>query len=183
MSGTATYQDGPGEESNSTSDGALDGQQIGVDSTEGAGETGDNLSETPGPAPVESEIQVEETKINPNCCFTATRYGGGAAYGDSIDYNGLSLGCGLVSPGSGTRYYSSGDTYIMAVSPGRYNEWGCGSRKTVCNPVNNQCLKVMRLDSCPGCGYMHIDLSEEGIRVLCGYLCGRVDGLIVYDGW
>lgn len=122
------------------------------------------------------------------CCFIATRYGGGPAYGDTIDYNGGTLGCSK----AGT--YSSYNTAILAVSYSRSAEWGCGTRLLICTnnvqlPVQagaerehlpTRCISVERSDTCPGCGHNHLDLSEEGIRLLCGYLCGRVDGLWVY---
>jgi len=76
-------------------------------------------------------------------------------YGES--YNGRPLGCG------GT--YSSWDTSIVAVGPGDYARWPCGTVLEVVGPQGT--IEVIRQDSCPGC-YGMIDLSEAGHAAVCG---------------
>ena len=90
-------------------------------------------------------------------------------YGES--YNGRTMGCG------GT--YSSSDPSILAVPPSRYSTIPCGTRVTITNPRTGVSLSVVRTDACPGCGHSHIDLSESGIAILCGYRCDTIDGLIM----
>ena len=104
----------------------------------------------------------------------ATRYG--------TQYQGRRMGCG------GTGTYDPADPTIAAVGPADYGRWPCGTRLRVCalidshqGPVESKqslqsdsnvsamrCLVVYRSDSCPGCGPNHIDLSEQGIGLLCG---------------
>jgi hypothetical protein len=88
----------------------------------------------------------------------ATHYGGGPAWGDAIDYNGLPLGCGGI--------YRSEDPTIAAVGPARYAQWPCGTQLEICGPVG--CAVVERQDSCPGCGPNVIDLSESAHQLVCG---------------
>ncbi len=93
--------------------------------------------------------------------WKATRYGGGEAWGDSIDYNGSNLGCG-------TGYYDSNNTTIIAVGPDHYPDMPCGTRIRVCGAAG--CIDGIRQDACPGCGINHIDLSEMGLITVCGSL-------------
>lgn len=55
------------------------------------------------------------------------------------------------------------------------------------NPANGRTLDVVRVDSCPGCGPMHVDLSEAGMAWLCGVeypaTCDRLDGLVIEEAW
>lgn len=88
----------------------------------------------------------------------ATRYGGGAAWGDSVDFNGGALACGGV--------YSSWDDSIAAVGPSRYADWPCGTPFYICGPAG--CAQVFRRDSCPGCSANHLDLSEVAHQKVCG---------------
>ena len=126
--------------------------------------------------------------------FIATRSG--------ESYNGQSVGC------SGYGVYDSTDASILAAPPERYREWPCGTILRICTsnrdkgggtleeqppllqgaflgdievwPSGVRCLYARRVDSCPGCGKSHIDLSEAGLWGLCGYVgCGRLDGLEV----
>ena len=113
-------------------------------------------------------------------------------YGES--YNGQPLGC------AGAGVYDSDDPTIVAVGPARYMDWQCGQRLVVCarheawrNRVVSgdeglrsspdllpevRCILAVRVDSCPGCGANHIDLSERGIAIVCGAGAGRCDVLI-----
>lgn len=78
-------------------------------------------------------------------------------YGES--FNGQQLGCD-------TGPYSSEDASIVAVGPSRYSEWPCGTLLRVCGP--GSCIVAQRVDGCPGCGPNHIDLSEQGLSLVCG---------------
>jgi len=80
----------------------------------------------------------------------ATHYGAG--------YSGQTLACGGV--------YIAGDPTIIAVGSAREGEWGCGAYLNVCGVAG--CITGTRLDSCPGCGRYHIDLSEAGMYRVCG---------------
>ena len=111
--------------------------------------------------------------------YKATRYG--------EQYNGGPLYCG------GT--YWSDDIGILAINP-QYHDWPCGTRLEVCAPLDAsstvdwsdtelgdlrdmRCIGVVRVDTCPGCGPYHLDLSESGIAVLCGGKCDYIEGLVV----
>lgn len=84
-------------------------------------------------------------------------------YGES--FQGLPLACG------GT--YDTSNVEIAAVAfPSRNAEWPCGTRLEVEGPEGT--ITVTRLDSCPGCGHNQLDLSEAGIRTVCGDL-GRCE--------
>lgn len=113
---------------------------------------------TPSPRPSTNRTQQSTTST-----VLATRYG--------VQYNGQTMGCG------GT--YTSGNSSILAVGPSRYGEIPCGTGVTLTNPNTGVQLSVLRVDSCPGCGYGHIDLSEAGIAILCGYACDRIEGIIM----
>mgnify|MGYP001579982932 CR=1 FL=1 len=78
-------------------------------------------------------------------------------YGES--YNGQRMGC------SGAPYRSE-DPTILAVGPGRYAAWPCGTRLLVTGPVGE--IVVTRQDSCPGCAPNVLDLSERGNELVCG---------------
>jgi len=78
-------------------------------------------------------------------------------YGAS--FNGHALGCGGAK-------YSSDNGGIVAVGPERDAEWPCGTVLRVCGPGG--CLAGERQDGCPGCDAYHIDLSEEGLYLVCG---------------
>ena len=78
-------------------------------------------------------------------------------YGES--FNGQTLGCG------GARY-ASDDAGIVAVGPERDGEWPCGTLFRVCGPGG--CVLGERKDGCPGCDAYHVDLSEEGLYLVCG---------------
>lgn len=78
-------------------------------------------------------------------------------YGAS--FNGQALGCDA-NP------YSSDDGSIVAVGPERDAEWPCGTILHVCGPGG--CIVAERVDGCPGCGAYHVDLSEEGLLLVCG---------------
>ena len=78
-------------------------------------------------------------------------------YGDA--FNGQTLGCG-----GGT--YSSDNGGIVAVGPERNQEWPCGTVLRICGPGG--CMIGERVDSCPGCDGYHVDLSEEGLYLVCG---------------
>jgi hypothetical protein len=77
-----------------------------------------------------------------------------------IGFEGQQMGC----PNSGL--YHTWDTTIAAVRDD--GPWRCGQRFTVEGPAGS--VDVVRQDSCPGCGYAHIDMSEAGQIAACGYL-------------
>ena len=77
-------------------------------------------------------------------------------YGRS--YQGRTMGCG------GT--YDSDNPQILAVGPSRYAEWPCGHRLVISGPAGS--LELRRTDSCPGCAPNVVDLSEAGVRIVCG---------------
>lgn len=99
--------------------------------------------------------------------FTATRYG--------ESYNGSGFGCWV--NGAPVGYYSSDDPSILAAPPARYAEWPCGTELEVC--YGDRCLSVVRVDSCPGCGPNHVDLSEAGLWYLCRDACGVLHGITI----
>ena len=76
-----------------------------------------------------------------------------------VSYNGQILGCG-------DGKYSSDNGSIVAVGPERDAEWPCGTVLRVCGPGG--CMIGERQDSCPGCDAYLIDLSEEGLYLVCG---------------
>jgi hypothetical protein len=78
-------------------------------------------------------------------------------YGEG--FNGQTLGCG-------TGNYSSDNGGIVAVGPERNQEWPCGTVLRICGPGG--CMIGERVDSCPGCDGYHVDLSEEGLYLVCG---------------
>jgi len=78
-------------------------------------------------------------------------------YGES--FNGQAMGC-TAEP------YSSDDASIVAVGPSREAEWPCGTVLRICGPGG--CIIAEREDGCPGCGDYHVDLSEEGLLLVCG---------------
>ena len=78
-------------------------------------------------------------------------------YGES--FNGQAMGC-TAKP------YSSEDASIVAVGGVRASEWPCGTVLRICGPGG--CIIAEREDGCPGCGDYHVDLSEEGLLLVCG---------------
>jgi len=80
-----------------------------------------------------------------------THYGAG--------FNGQTLGCGGAT-------YSSDNGGIVAVGPERDVDWPCGTVLRVCGPGG--CMIGERQDGCPGCDAYVIDLSEEGLYLVCG---------------
>ena len=78
-------------------------------------------------------------------------------YGES--FNGQALGCeaGL---------YSSDNAGIVAVGQEHDARWPCGTVLRICGPGG--CIVAQRADGCPGCGANHVDLSEEGLLLVCG---------------
>ena len=132
--------------------------------------------------------------------FIATRYG--------ESYENQPLGCGIVhlrdSEGllRGAQLqdglYHSVDPTILAVGYTDAARWPCGTELRVCAPQQEAnkgrllpwsendlselwCLIVVRVDTCPGCGSGHLDLSESGLWHLCGWQCDRLDGLTVEE--
>ena len=80
-----------------------------------------------------------------------------------VGYNGQPMGCGGV--------YLSENPTIIAVGPDHYAEWPCGTFIVVCGP--NGCIVGVRQDSCPGCSFGVLDLSEAGIEIVCGAGAGQ----------
>jgi hypothetical protein len=125
-------------------------------------------------------------------------------YGES--YNGGTLGCPRITQPAGWdgKYHSELEG-ILAVGYNESNLLTCGERVFVCRvrvelpafiPIEEfdtyravyslPCIQVWRVDTCPGCGQGHIDLSERGIGLLCGEglayrPCDYLSGLYVYD--
>ena len=105
--------------------------------------------------------------------FYATRYGDGRMRSDGSfepNYNGLTMGCGGA--------YWSSDSTIVAVSYALSPEVPCGTRLIITSAYGR--LEGIRTDTCPGCKYKHIDLSEAGLLQLCGGVeCGPIYNLKV----
>jgi hypothetical protein len=74
-------------------------------------------------------------------------------------FSGRTLGCG-----DGT--YTSEDVSIIAVPTARNKQWRCGMLMEVCGP--NACIVGVRQDTCPGCETNHLDLTEQGLDLVCG---------------
>lgn len=94
--------------------------------------------------------------------FYATHYG--------PSYNGQTMGCGGL--------YSSENSTILAVPMAMNSQIRCGQEFRITAP-NGNVLIVNRSDTCPGCGNKTFDLSEAGIKQLCGYECDTISGLKV----
>ena len=62
--------------------------------------------------------------------------------------------------------YLHTDPAILAVGPGRYREWLCGTVLEIVGPGGT--LRVARTDACPGCADELVDLSEAGSMAVCG---------------
>ena len=74
-------------------------------------------------------------------------------------FSGRKLGCG-------DGLYASEDLTIVAVASDRNKQWRCGFLMEICG--EGGCIIGMRLDTCPGCGTNHVDLTEEGLDAVCG---------------
>jgi hypothetical protein len=74
-------------------------------------------------------------------------------------FTGRMLGCG-----DGT--YASHDVTIVAVSPDRNKQWRCGYLLEICG--EGGCIVGVRQDTCPGCDTNHVDLTEQGLDLVCG---------------
>lgn len=85
-------------------------------------------------------------------------YGYATAYG--VSYQGQPLGC------SGAGVYDTANPAIAAVGPAHYAEWPCGTELRICG--DGGCAVVTRVDSCPGCSYNVVDLSEAANELVCG---------------
>src|SRR5262249_40204791 len=94
----------------------------------------------------------------------ATHYG--------ASYTGESLACGGL--------YAPADPTILAVGPAHYGDWGCGATLRVCGVAG--CLTGTRQDSCPGCVFNVLDLSEAGIALVCGPGTGACSVMIELMG-
>lgn len=131
---------------------------------------------TATPLPLPPVLPTAEV-VAAECCFIATRYG--------VQYEGQPLGCpgGFIPAGRPDLLYHSDDAAIMAAPPSREGDMPCGIVFRITNPRNGAQLVVYRVDSCPGCGHNHVDLSEAGMSVLCGVAypetCDRLDGLTI----
>lgn len=105
--------------------------------------------------------------------FMATRYGDGRPRGDGTfepNYNGQTMGCGGI--------YDSNNPAIVAVPYALNAAMPCGTPLRITSPYGS--LMAFRTDTCPACGSNHIDLSESGLYILCGYTeCGPLRGLTV----
>lgn len=157
-------------------------QRTGTTPDQEGPELGAPSADTPTPeGPVRDESQWQPPLETPSawCCFVGTRYG--------ESYNGKPLGCSPVSLPAGRpdNLYHSVDSRILAASPAFYQEWECGKYLLITNLTNGRQLVVVRVDSCPGCGDLHIDLSEAGMAQLCGVTypqtCDRLTNLMVQE--
>jgi hypothetical protein len=74
-------------------------------------------------------------------------------------FSGRTLGCG-------DGVYASHDVTIVAVSPDRNKQWRCGYLLEICG--EGGCIVGVRQDTCPGCGTNHVDLTEQGLDLVCG---------------
>lgn len=111
---------------------------------------------TPEPSPIPSPTPSPLTTT-----FTATRYG--------ESYNGQQMGC------VGSGLYDSNNPVIFAAPPARYAQFPCGTKLNLC--YQDRCQEMWRVDSCPGCGPNHVDLSEAGIWYLCAWRCDILNGV------
>lgn len=120
--------------------------------------TANSWSKTLSPLPGNSELlEAEPTRESNPAPSTPIIRGWATHYGEA--YQGGVLGCG-------TGYYDTDNPDIVAVGPGRYTEWPCGTKLRVCGPAG--CIVVTRHDACPGCSPNVLDLSEAGNRRVCG---------------
>lgn len=116
------------------------------------------IQATPVPTPTSEPTQTPSEPTPVPVPVRQVIAGKATHYGES--FNGRTMGCG------GT--YFSWDISIAAVPyPSRNSEWPCGTRFTVSGPAGS--IDVMRTDSCPGCSFNHLDLSEAGILAVCGF--------------
>lgn len=101
-------------------------------------------------------------------------------YGES--YNGGTLGCGnygnalaksRLYGGVGDGIYRSSDPTIAAALqlPDGTRAYACGAVLDIVGSAGG--IRVVVGDTCPGCAWNHIDLSEAGIEAVCGgrYTC------------
>lgn len=63
--------------------------------------------------------------------------------------------------------YNTNDVTIIAVGPAYYAQYPCGTPLLIEGQAGS--IIGVRKDSCPDCTYQ-IDLSEAGIRQVCGSL-------------
>lgn len=139
------------------------------------------LRSDPEPEPTITSVPTRVTERVGN---TARAVPGSGVAGEvthyGASYNGNTMGCQqtaesrariIESGGYGDRIYRSGDASIAAsaydLNTGA-RPYGCGAVLSVSGPVGE--ISVVVQDACPGCGWYHLDLSEEGITRVCGGL-------------
>ena len=85
------------------------------------------------------------------------------------------LGCARYENQRGDNIYDTTDPSIAAtLQLAEGGLWSCGTRFLLTGPAGT--IRVIRQDSCPGCGPRDIDLSEAGFERVCGPLSvGRCD--------
>src|SRR5690242_5891568 len=72
---------------------------------------------------------------------------------------GGTLGC------TGYGQYDPTDETTVAVGPGFYGVWPCGTQLEINGPAGS--IQAVRKDSCPGCT-TQLDLSKAGYDLVCG---------------
>ncbi|GJN88632.1 hypothetical protein Rhopal_001598-T1 [Rhodotorula paludigena] len=68
--------------------------------------------------------------------------------------------------------YNSDSAYIIAVSASQMNSGLCGKKVSIRNTSNGKSITATVADTCPGCGYGSIDLSEGAFGALGEYSQG-----------
>ena len=120
-----------------------------------------------------------------DCGYTGQPLGCGKQYWPDVLSSEGDVSGRISMPRLSSGLYDPYDPTIVAVGPSRYKEWPCGTKLRVCaqgnanrrgapldgakkvgNVPSVQCVDVVRVDSCPGCGHYLIDLSEAAFEAL-----------------
>ncbi|BGP37885.1 hypothetical protein JCM10450v2_001821 [Rhodotorula kratochvilovae] len=68
--------------------------------------------------------------------------------------------------------YASDSDYIVAVNAAQMNSGLCGKTVKITNTANGKTITARVADTCPGCGYGSLDLSEGAFGALGSYSSG-----------